>query len=145
MLTHYKAVIPAIVQRECTVDPTREDAKLIAQLIEEGLLNIVEPQRTEKISKIIEDFQLDRGEARALHLAWELKAPLATDDTPTRKACRILNIRSIVAIAFLEGLVQRGLISAELALEKLKKLKRYGRYNAETVEAIRTSIKRKGG
>jgi predicted nucleic acid-binding protein len=145
VLAHHKAVIPSIVQRECTVDETREDAKLIARLIEEGFLKIMEPQQTGRISKLIKDFQLDRGEAIALHLAWELKAPLATDDTPTRKACRVLNIRSIIAIAFLEKLVQRGIISPALALEKLKKLKRYGRYNAETIEAIKASIKKKGG
>lgn len=143
--THHKSIIPPIIQRECTIEPEREDAKLIAQLIEEGTLLIGEPEQQAKISKLVEDFQLDYGEATALLLALEKKAALATDDLLARKACRILRIRSIIAVAFLERLVQRGIISPKLALEKLKKFKRYGRYKAETLEETKANITRKGG
>lgn len=145
VLAHHKSMIPPIIQRECTVEPEREDAKLIAQLIEEGLLLISEPKQQAKISKLAEDFALDSGEATALLLALEQKAALATDDLLARKACRILHVRSIIAVAFLERLVQRGIISPELALEKLKKFKRYGRYKAETLERAKANITSKGG
>lgn len=143
VLVAHKAMIPPIIQEECTRESTREDAQLIAQLIKEELLVIVEPERTNRISQIAEDFSLHRGETAALHLAWQEKAPLATDDTPTRKACKILNIRSIIAVAFLERLVQRDLLSGERALSLVKKFKQYGRYDAETLEAVKAKIKQR--
>ena len=141
VLAHHKSLIPRIVQQECTRESDREDAKLIAQLIDAGLVKIREPEQAAKISKLAKDFQLHRGEAAALLLALETNSALATDDFPARKACRILNIRSIIAAAFLEGLVERKIISPELALEKLKDFERYGRYKAETIETIRAKIK----
>lgn len=144
VLEHHKSLIPPIVQHECTREAEREDAKLIAQLINEGLLQIKEPEQSAQISKLMKDFELDCGEATALLLAQERKAPLATDDSPALKACRILNIRTIIGVAFLEKLVEREIISPELALEKVKQFKRYGRYSAETLEAVKAHIKRTG-
>lgn len=146
VLEHHKgSIIPPVVHRECTVESEREDAQLIARLIDEGLLKIVQPERPGVIAKLVKDFQLGRGEAAALVLALEKKALLATDDLPARKACRILKVRAIIAVAFLERLVQRDLLAPELALEKLKKFKRYGRYKAETLEQVKANIKGKGG
>ncbi len=140
VLTHYKSMTPSIIQRECTRESDREDAMLIAQVIDEGLIEIREPKKSEQISTLAKDFQLHRGESAALLLALETRSALATDDFPARKVCRILNVRSIIAVAFLESLAERRLISPELALEKLKYFERYGRYKAETIKAVMEKI-----
>lgn len=144
IIEHIAAVIPPIVRRECIREQEREDAKLIGHLIDEGVIRVQEPEHPRDIERLQRDFDLDRGEATALVLALERRLPLATDDTPARKACIILKVPHTGAVALLVALAEHKVISAELALEKLKKLKQYGRYKAEILENARVRIKKAG-
>ena len=60
-------------------------------LISEGNIKIIKATKQEMINKFRIDFKIHTGEAEALCLAKEKECPLAIDDLPTIKACKIMN------------------------------------------------------
>ena len=128
-----------IITKEVEKESTRKecfDAKLIARLIKEK--NIVVEEVTSKKSKekLRKDFNIEIGEASALLLAKIKNCPLATDDGPTIRACKIMNIKFVTAIHFLIKECESKSLSMDTALIKLEKLKKYGRYNLRIIEDV---------
>lgn len=80
------------------------------------------------------DIILQPGEAEALSLAMEKGCPLAVDDRPTIKACKVLNIRFTTAIHFLVKMAEAGKMDRQMAVAKVEKLSFYGRYNRRIIE-----------
>ena len=136
-----KIRIPKRVKDECTVKDTF-DAKIILSLIKEGLIMVKGDGSTGAVNKLCKDFKIHHGEAEALYLAIKEECPLAVDDGPTIKACKILNIRFATAIHFLIIMLDKGKLSRQMATAKLEKLSLLGRYNRWIIE---NAIKRLEG
>ena len=134
-----KAIISLDVEEESTIKENLFDAKIIKNLLKGGLIKI---ENVKLNKKIMEDFNLDKGETTALSLAKEKNILLGTDDGPTIKACKILDIKFATAVHFLLRLVKENEISGEIAKEKLMLLEKYGRYNSQI---IKNAIERIGG
>jgi predicted nucleic acid-binding protein len=128
-----KIVIPARVRDECIVKDIF-DAKLISSLINEGLIEIEKTGTKRTINKLCRDFKIHPGEAEALYLAMKKGYPLAVDDGPTIKACKILNISFTTAIHFLIKMAEGKKMDRQMAVVKLEKLSFYGRYNRRIIE-----------
>lgn len=133
------ASIPKRVQQEILAKQT-PDAELARLLIQEGKLEVIQV-RKEAVRKLAGDFRLHAGEAEALALAMALAAPLAVDDGPTIKACKVVDRPFLTAIHFLIHLAGLNRISREITLEKLNQLSAYGRYKGRIIEDAARRIK----
>lgn len=130
-----KIIIPEEVKIECTKKDVF-DAKLISALIEKRQIKVKKLLLSEgkTVSKLCKDFKIQYGEAAALHLAVEKKCPLAVDDGPTIKACKIINQKFTTAIHFLVNMTETAKIDRKEAIVKLEKLSCYGRYSRRIIE-----------
>ena len=128
-----EVIIPEAVKKECLVKKTL-DAELISLLIRERKIQVHKVDNAGAIKKIRLDFRIERGEAEALWLARKYKCPLAVDDGPTIRACKIMALEFLTAIHFLLSFASGKKLPTSLAQEKLEKLFRYGRYNKRIIE-----------
>lgn len=135
----FKIIFPKTVKEETTKKKDSFDSKLINKLISENKIK-VEKANKSNVNKIIEDFNIEEGEAEALEIAKRKKFILATDDGPTIKACKILGIKFATAIHFLINFYEKGLLDREMAMEKLKVLEKYGRYNYDIIKDAKNII-----
>jgi predicted nucleic acid-binding protein len=135
-----EVVIPREVEGESTVKDTF-DAKLIKKLIEDGKIRIARVSGKKGKKKLKDDFNIGEGEVSALLLAKDKSSPLATDDGPTIKACKILDVKFTTAIHFLIGTYENGILSKDMALAKLEKLEKYGRYSSRIIDDASRRIK----
>jgi len=87
------------------------------------------------------DFKIEGGEAEALWLARRLKCPIAVDDGPTIKACKVIGQRFTTAIHFLLNLTSEKRLELPIASAKLEKLSHYGRYRREIIEDATKRLK----
>lgn len=133
------ASIPDRVRQEVLAKPT-PDAELARILMQEGKLEVIQGGK-EATLKLGGDFRLHAGEAEALALAIALAAPLAVDDGPTIKACKVVGRPFLTAVHFLIHLAGTNRIGRELAMEKLNRLSGYGRYKGRIIEDAVRRIK----
>jgi hypothetical protein len=135
-----KVIIPRKVRAE-SLAKEGMDALLISTLIKEKKIDVKEAGSTEAIKKLQMDFRIEGGEAEALWLARRLTCPIAVDDGPTIKACKVINQSSTTALHFLLNLVAQNRLERPIAVTKLEKLSKYGRYNREIIENARMRLK----
>ncbi len=104
-----------------------------------GLSNGVKNGKPTK--KLMDDFNIDTGEAEAIILALQEKVSIiATDDRNAIRACKILKIEFTTAIAVLIRAFEKNLIDKDEALIKLRKLELVARYSRAIVEDSRKRI-----
>ena len=140
VIEEVKIVIPEKVKVECLLKEGI-DALLISTLIGEKKIEVKKVGNAEVIKKIQRDFKIEGGEAEALWLARRLKCPIAVDDGPTIKACKVIGQRFTTAIHFLLDLVSQDRLELPMAMAKLEKLSHYGRYNREIIEDATKHLK----
>jgi len=133
-------VIPPKVKEECLFKESL-DALLIKTLIAEGKIKVEKAGNREAVRKLRADFRIEAGEAQALWLGKRLGVPLAVDDGPTIKACKVLGVQFVTAIHFLINLRARGKLELPLALAKLDGLATYGRYSRKIIEDAAQRLK----
>ena len=133
-------VIPPKVKEECLFKESL-DALLIKTLIAEGKIKVEKAANQEAVRKLQADFRIEAGEAQALWLGKRLGVPLAVDDGPTIKACKVLGVQFVTAIHFLINLRARGKLELPLALAKLDSLATYGRYSRKIIEDAAQRLK----
>ena len=133
-------VIPPKVKEECLFKESL-DALLIKTLIAEGKIKVEKAGNQEAVRKLRADFRIEAGEAQALWLGKRLRVPLAVDDGPTIKACKVLGVQFVTAIHFLINLRARGKLELPLALAKLDALAAYGRYSRKIIEDAAQRLK----
>lgn len=131
-------LITDIVEDESTKKDVH-DAKVIRELIKEGLIGVVGVKPNE-LSKIKVDFNIQPGEASSLALAIKEKCFLATDDGPTIKACIILNVDFMTAVHFVVKLHKKRVLDKKMALEKLSGLEKHGRYKPQIIHDAKQRI-----
>jgi len=137
--TRFKVIITKEVEKE-SVNKECFDAKLIGRLIKEEKIKVDRITRERDKEKLEQDFNIEEGEASALLLAKTKNCPLATDDGPTIKACKVINIEFITAIHFLIRAYKDNL-GEDIAFAKLEKLKKYGRYSSRIIDDAYKKIK----
>lgn len=119
-----------------------EEVPLIIKFIEEGKIKALKVKNRGEIRKLMEDFNIDLGEVEALMLAVKEEASIiATDDRNAIRACKILKLDFVTAIAILIRAFEKGLIDKDEAIIKLQKLKSVGRYSREIIEGATKEIK----
>jgi predicted nucleic acid-binding protein len=133
-------IIPQKVKEECLLKDSL-DALLIRTLIAEGKIKVEKAGNQEAIRKLQADFRIEAGEAQALWLGKTLRCPLAVDDGPAIKACKVLGVQFVTAIHFLTHLKARGRLDLPLALAKLDGLAAYGRYSRKIIEDAAQRLK----
>ena len=93
------------------------------------------------VARLQADFSPGRGEAEALGLAAEKRLPaVAADDRNAIRACRLLRLGFVSAIASLVRLASDGALDAETAGRALEALVRHGRYKSGIVEDARRRL-----
>lgn len=135
-----EVVISTEVERESTVKDTF-DARLIKKLIEDGKIRVAKVEKEKEKKKLKDDFNIGEGEISALLLAKNKNFPLATDDGPTIKVCKILDVKFTTAIHFLIRTYERNILNKDIALAKLEKLEKYGRYSSRIIDDASRRIK----
>ena len=112
-------------------NPAAEQRGIISNGVKNGKL----------IKKLMDDFNIEIGEAETIVLALQEKASIvATDDRNAIRACKILKIDFTTAIAILIRAFEKNLIDKDEALIKLRKLDSVARYRREIVEDARGRI-----
>lgn len=129
-----------MVRSECT-GKDLFDAKLISSLIKNGKIKVASVTKKESAEKLCRDFKIHIGEAEALALALKRNLPIAVDDLPSIKACKILNHKFTTAIHFLINVSENGKINEDMAFVKLEKLSLYGRYSKRILEDATKRLK----
>ena len=108
----------------------KADVAVFKELIENKKIKVLKIKNKDSTNKLMEDFNIDKGEAEALVLSLQEKsAVIATDDKNAMKACKFLKIEFITSISILVRAFEKGFIDSEEAFIKLKKLQSFGRYS----------------
>ncbi|MCD6265109.1 MAG: hypothetical protein J7K02_03960 [Deltaproteobacteria bacterium] len=140
---HGKIAIPEKVKVE-VCRKGREETPLIEYLIKDNRISVLKTKDRMHKKKIMEDFNIDEGEADAILLALQESASvIATDDRNAIRACKLLKIDFLTAVAFLVRSAEKDLIPRDEALIKLRKLHSIGRYSNKIIEDA--TVKIKGG
>ncbi|MFH1258356.1 MAG: hypothetical protein ABII74_00835 [Elusimicrobiota bacterium] len=135
-----RILIPEMIRTEVCIEG-RNETPLLVRLIKEEKISVLKVKNNRLIRKFMEDFNIDIGEAEVLALALEEKVSIvATDDRNAIRACKVLKIDFITAIAVLIRTLEKKLIDKEEAIIKLKKLESVARYNRAIIEDARNKI-----
>ncbi len=129
-----EVLIPEIVSAE-VLKEGKEEVPLIKALIDTKKIQISRLKDEKQTRKLMNDFNMAAGEAEAIVIALRKGSYVAaTDDRNAIRACKMLRLEFITAIAVLIRAVEKRLISKEEAISKLKKLQSIGRYNKAIIE-----------
>lgn len=124
-----QVLIPEEVRSEI-LQIEKADAAVLKQLIENKKIKVTKIKDNNFSNKLMEDFNIEKGEAEALGLTLQEKAGvIATDDRNAMKACKFLKLEFITSISILIRSFEKGLINREEAFIKLSKLQDLGRYS----------------
>ena len=127
-------IIPEKVRLEVTRSD-KEDAESINRHIEDKKIGVVKVKNVALVKRLMDDFSIDAAEAEALTLAGEKKAStVATDDRNAIRACKLLKLEFVTAVSFLIRAVEKGVLSKDEGIVKLKKLQSIGRYSKQILE-----------
>jgi len=117
------------------------DAKLIKERGEKDKFNR-ENISQDSINRLMEKFNLDKGESSAIRLYNKVDADiLATDDKQAINTCKILEVRFTTSLKLLEQAYQKELLSQEKALAKLRELEKFGWFSDTQVKTTENNIR----
>src|SRR3989338_1566945 len=130
--TELNFIIPLEVKKE-SVDRGKEknyaDAFKLENKINKGVINVKEVKNRSIVNKLMEDFNINKGESEAIALFLQKKSDLlATDDRLAINACNALGVPSSGTLAFVLKSFDKKLISKKEALNMIEKASKYGRY-----------------
>lgn len=136
-----KVLIPEKVREEVLAG-SKGEVSSFGKLIHEKKIHVLKVRNSKAVEKLMEDFNIDEGEAEALILAIQEKATMvATDDGNAIKACKLLKMDFTTAITFLIRAFEKNLIGQGEALSKLQRLISVGRYDKKIIEDATKRIK----
>ncbi len=135
-----EVVIPLGVKEE-TCRKEAEETPLIDNLLRNNTIRVLKVKESKMVKRLMDDFHINGGEAEAVSLALQEKAPIvATDDRNAIRACKMLKIDFTTAIAILIRTCEKNLIDKSEAVIKLQKLEVFGRYSRAIMEDARERI-----
>ena len=128
--------VPEQVKKE-VLNPIYPDAKIIEASFASGKIKV----RAVKNKKLIEranEFNIQRGEAEAVALYWEMNADLiATDDDNVRKKRDVLRLNIIGTPAIILRLFKEKKINRPKLEESIRKLREIGWFSNTIWDKIR--------
>jgi predicted nucleic acid-binding protein len=135
-----EVVIPLGVKEEACRKEA-EEAPLIDNLLRNNTIRVLKVKESKMVKRLMNDFHINGGEAEAVSLALQEKAPIvATDDRNAIRACKMLKLDFTTAIAILIRTFEKKLIDKSEAVIKLQKLEVFGRYSRAIMEDARERI-----
>ena len=118
------------------------DAFLIEKRIDEGKIIVKQIKNFQEKSKLIEDFNIHKGEAEAIILYLEENANLlGTDDYQTIKVCKILKIKYFTTLSFIYLCFMNNLLLKDNVLLKYDNLNEIGWYKEDLIIFFKEKIK----
>src|SRR3990167_211254 len=135
-----KLVITDEVGMECILKSTF-DAKIIKKRIEEETINKKRINNRNICNKIMEDFNIGKGEAETIALCLENKLEIITDDKKAINACRVLKIKFTTIPNILVEMCRKNIIAKSQTETYAIKLEGIGRYKKEIMKRIKGDIK----
>ncbi|MBI4746017.1 MAG: hypothetical protein HY786_05650 [Deltaproteobacteria bacterium] len=142
-ISNYKRrlLIPEMVRAEVCVKG-KEETPLITRLIAENKIEVVKIGYGGAGKKLMDDFNIEVGEAEALLLAVQEGAEaIATDDRNAIRASKFLKLEFITATTILIRAFEKGFIDKSGAVIKLQKLQSVGRYSKAIIDDAMRQIK----
>lgn len=136
-----KLIITDKVKEESISAKDSFDAKLISQRIGEGKIQVKKIKNIVFYNKLIKEFNLGKGEAETITLAFTENSILLSDDKKAINTCKILNIKFATALNILVRLYKNKIINNDKAEIILRKLKKYGRYSEELIKKVQEDLK----
>lgn len=138
----YSFLIPRTVETEAVkegIAAQYPDAFRIQEKIQKKILVVKDAKDTEKITKLMNESNLGKGEAEAICLGLEYEAAtLALDDHKAMLVCKIYTLPFITALTFVILAFQKKIIEKKEAREMIKMLDIFGRYKDELIyEALK--------
>ena len=138
---HGKVPIPERVMVEVCKEH-REESPAIVKLIKDKKIDVLKIRNVTQIKKLMGDFTIDQGEAETITLALrEGINVIATDDRNAIRACKMLKINFVTAIAILVRAFEKNLIDRDSAFIKLQKLQVVGRYSKAIIKDATKQLK----
>jgi predicted nucleic acid-binding protein len=135
-----KVAIPKKVKSEVCIQG-REERPFVESLIKQGKIEVLTSKNPRQRRKLMDDFNIDEGEAEALLVAIQAGAEtIATDDRNAIRAAKLLKIDFVTAIAFLIRAHEKQLLDRDEALTKLQRLQAIGRYSNAILKDARNRI-----
>ncbi len=136
-----QVLIPEKVKEEVLMKDGPETLQ-VAALVDGGTISVLRVTDRKLPQKLVKDFNIDLGEAEAITLALHKKgAVVANDDRNAIRACKLLKIDFITAIAILIRATEKKRFSRSEALLKLEKLQSIGRYKKSIIADAKREIK----
>ncbi|HLD97191.1 MAG TPA: hypothetical protein VI934_02510 [Candidatus Nanoarchaeia archaeon] len=133
--------IPPQVNEEALFEKESYYARLIQKLILNRKIEVVQVEAG-KVTAIMSQFRLDKGEAAAYALFNSKKhKAILTDDGELIKLCRLEKVPFICAMAVIIMLCERKILSKLEALAKLEELHVIGRYSEKVYEHFKAEVK----
>ena len=138
-------VIPNEVYDEAVLGRESYDARLIKKFVEEKQI-VVGSASKDCLGAVLHEFSLDIGEAAAYALFDAKKhSAIMTDDAELIKLCKLEGISFVCAMAIVTALYQKGVLSQQVALEKLERLCEIGRYSKEIYNYFKSIVEAEHG
>lgn len=132
-----RVFIPLKVREEVLQKDSFE-APQIAGFLSEGKIEAQAVRDKGLLQKLMDDFNIDIGEAEAIALAMhKKKAVVATDDRNAIRACKFLKIDFITAVSILIRAFEKKLLDKNEAVLKLERLESIGRYKEKIIADAR--------
>jgi predicted nucleic acid-binding protein len=129
-----EVVIPEKVRLE-VIRQDKVEVESISRYIADNKILVMKVNNVALVKKLMVDFSIDGGEAEMLTLAGEQNAGIvATDDRNAIRACKTLKIEFVTAMAFLIRAVEKGLLSKDEGMRKLRMLQSIGRYSKQILD-----------
>ncbi len=138
-----KVFIPDKVRDEVLKDG-HYDAKIIEDLIAKNKIH-VKGVKNQSLIRRANEFNIQKAEAEAVALYWELRADfIATDDDNVRKRREILRLNVIGTPAIMLKLFREKKINKIKLEESMKKLKEIGWFSNTIWDKIRLEVDKNG-
>ncbi len=144
LLEFDEVVISQEVYRE-SVSRSKElgydDALITENLVKGEIIKIKGVKDEQMVKNLMEDFNINKGEAESLVLAQEENSDLiAVDDHQAIKICGILELPFTQAIHIVISMVELEKITKDNAIEAIRKLEEYGWYADWIIEDAKREI-----
>ena len=135
-----RVAIPKKVKSEVCIQG-REERPFVESLIKQEKIEVLTAKNPRQKRKLMDDFNIDEGEAEALLLAIQAGAEtIATDDRNAIRASKLLKIDFVTAIGFLIRAHEKQLVDRDEALTKLQSLQAIGRYSNAILKDAKNRI-----
>lgn len=137
LLKNHEIIIPNEVYKEVVIkgkNKAHEYAFFIEEHIKDKKIKIIKVKNSKIIQNLVNNYNINQGEAEAIALFLEKKADIiAVDDHKAINICRIMKIPFMTPLSFIIYLLRKKLITKNKAKLKIQLLYQFGRYKDQII------------